>query len=123
MKILKTPKIVKLVLHSLGFILSTVPPVVCTASYFPLWKESSQTLSGGVLLIILLSAIPLYKFLKKVFESPASYMIWLVLFLLFFSLSKIADEMTVISFVGFMGNALGAVCFNIAKRIGAGRDE
>ena len=44
-------------------------------------------------------------------------MVWLVLFVLFFMLSKIANEMTVISFVGFVSNVTGAILFYIAKRI------
>jgi hypothetical protein len=34
---------------------------------------------------------------------------------LFLSLSAIAKEMTVISFFGFVGNLLGAVCFRVIK--------
>jgi nicotinamide riboside transporter PnuC len=49
--------------------------------------------------------------------SYSSYFLWLILFLLFFALSKIADQMTVISLVGFIGNLLGAICFFIAKRL------
>ena len=33
-----------------------------------------------------------------------------------FALSRIADQMTVISLVGFIGNLIGAIIFRIAKR-------
>ena len=36
------------------------------------------------------------------------------LFVLFFVLSKIADEMTVIAFVGFVSNLLGALLFKLS---------
>ena len=87
--------------------------------YFPLWKTIGYEycIAGGAALILVLCMIPLYKFLRKKFESYSSYLIWLVLFLLFFALSKIADQMTVISFAGFVGNTLGALCFHIAKRV------
>ncbi len=114
-------KFVNIILHILGFCLCIVPPVICTGLYFPLWRESAQALSGGVLLLLLIAAFPLYKYVKKLLESPASYTLWLILFIIFFALSKIATEMTVISFVGFVGNALGAVCFYFAKR--GKRDE
>ncbi len=107
-------------LHILGFVLCVVPPIICTLSYFPLWRESGggRALSGLCALLTVISALPLYKAVRRLLASPASYTVWLLLFLLFFSLSRIADEMTVISFVGFLGNILGAVCFKIARRCG-----
>lgn len=112
----KTGKFAKFILQILGFFLCIAPPLVCTASYFPIWKESTQALSGGALLLILISAIPIYKLIKRKLASPASYVIWLVLFVIFFTLSSIAEQMTVISFFGFVGNLLGAICFKMAKR-------
>ncbi len=123
MKTHKSRFFAKFGLQILGFILSVLPPVAATLSYFPLWQESEQVVSGGVLLLLLLSALPLYKFIKARLASPAGYTIWLILFILFFTLSRIAEEMTVISFAGFAGNALGAVSFFFAKRIGEKRDE
>lgn len=112
----KTNKFAKFALQFLGFSLCIVPPLICTASYFPIWKESTQALSGGALLLLLISSIPIYKLIKRKLSSPASYIIWLVLFVVFFTLSSIAEQMTVISFFGFVGNLLGAICFKIAKR-------
>ena len=118
MKRAKNSKIVNIILHITGLLLCIVPPAVCTLSYFPLWTQtdSTKTLAGGCALLIILSAIPLFKFIKKYFESPASYVIWFLVFLLFFSLSKIAHEMTVIAFVGFVSNLIGAICFAIADK-------
>lgn len=123
MKLLKSRVFAKFGLHILGFLLCILPPVICTASYFPIWKESGQVISGGVLLLLLIAAYPLYKFIKRSLESPAAYTVWLILFILFSLLSRIAVQMTVISFVGFIGNALGAVCFYIAKRMGGDAGE
>jgi succinate-acetate transporter protein len=105
-------------LHIIGLLLCIIPPIACTLAYFPLWRYSSEkTASGGVLLLILLSCIPLFKLFKKRFNSPASYVIWILLFVIFFLLSKIADEMVVISFYGSLGNLLGAICFYTSKRM------
>lgn len=105
-------------LHIIGFILCVAPPAICTLSYFPLWREVGyhSCIAGGVALILVLSIIPLYKLLRRTLISFSSYLMWLLLFLIFFGLSKIADQMTVISFVGFVGNLLGAICFFFAKR-------
>lgn len=116
---------VKLGLHIAGFLLCILPPAVCTLMYFPLWKAVGyeSCIAGGTALLLALCAIPLYKLIKRFFTSYSSYMIWLILFLLFLGLSKIADQMTVISLVGFIGNLLGAVCFYIARRIGGRNKE
>ena len=41
---------------------------------------------------------------------------WLFTFILFYTMSRIADEMTVISLVGAISNAIGAILFRIAGR-------
>ena len=115
----KTSVFVSLGLHILGFSLCVLPPAICTLSYFPLWKEVGyeSCIAGGVALLLILCALPIYKLIKRVLTSYSSYFVWLMLFLLFFGLSKIADQMTVISLVGFIGNLLGAICFMLAKRV------
>lgn len=119
MKSPKTNIFVNLGLHFLGFCLCILPPAVCTLYYFPLWREMGyqSCIAGGTALLLALSIIPLYKLIKRGFEGFSSYMMWLLLFLLFFGMSRIAEQMTVISFVGFIGNLLGSVCFYIAKKI------
>ena len=109
----------------LGIVLSVVPVLSAIASYFPVWCKAGDgsAVSGGVLILLLLAAVPIFKLVKKYLASPAAYILWLVLFLIFFMLSKIADEMTVISFVGFIGNLLGAVAFKLARRCGTEKDE
>ncbi len=113
----KRTKFVKYSLHILGILFCTLPPILCTLHYFPLWNVSGEkTLAGGVLLLIIISLIPFYKDIKRRLSNIASYVLWLILFLLFFFLSKIAEEMTVISFFGFIGNLLGALCIRLGKR-------
>lgn len=115
----RTNVFVSLGLHILGFLLCILPPAICTLSYFPLWRETGyeSCIAGGVAILLILCALPIYKLIKRMLTSYSSYLLWLVLFLLFFALSRIADQMTVISLVGFIGNLLGAICFFIAKRL------
>ncbi len=119
MKSPKTNIFVSLGLHLLGFFLCIAPPAVCTLYYFPLWREMGyqSCIAGGTALLLALCIIPIYKLIKRGLEGFSSYMMWLLLFLIFFGMSRIAEQMTVISFVGFIGNLLGSVCFYIAKRI------
>ena len=113
-------KIVKFTLHIVGIMLCVLPPAYCILSYFPLWKRegSLELLSGMTVMLLALAARPIFKLALERLKSSAAWGMWLLLFLLFFALSRIADEMVVISFVGFVGNIMGAVCLRIAKRIG-----
>lgn len=123
----KSVDYVNFALHILGFSLCILPPSVCTLLYFPIWNEIStaRTLAGGCALLLAMSFYPLVKYARRVLSSVSSYVMWLVIFLLFLSLSAIAEEMTVISFFGFVGNLLGAVCFRIIKlrRSGGGGER
>ena len=109
---------VNLSLHILGILLCVVPPAVCTLLYFPFWKSIgyTQCIAGGGALILVLCLLPLYKLIIKATKSASSYLMWLVMFLLFAALSKIGEQMTVISFVGFISNLAGAICFKLGKR-------
>ena len=117
-------KIKPLILRGLGLILCTVPVFWAVISYFPLWREAGggRLLSGGALLLVILAWVPLFRFIKRLIASPSAYMMWLIIFIVFFMLSKIAEEMTVISFVGFVGNALGAVCFKFSEKSSERKD-
>ena len=113
----KNPSISQILLRLLGMLLCTVPAAVCIILYFPLWKSrEGAAVSGFTVLLLLLAALPLYRGIKKILRSPSAYQLWLFSFILFFLTSRIADEMTVISFVGFVGNALGAICFRFAGK-------
>ena len=107
----------RLILRTAGLILCILPPLAATLFYFPVWAvEGTKIVSGITLLLLALSALPLYKLLRDMLRSPASYTVWLILFLLFALLSKIAEEMTVISFVGFISNTLGAVLLRLGRK-------
>ena len=96
-----------------------IPPIACTISYFPLWSEAGAEylISGGAALLIILSMIPLYKYIRKILESCASYILWLLIFLFCFLMSKVIGEITVISFVGFVGNIVGAALMKVSEMV------
>ena len=105
-------------LHILGFALCIIPPTACTLAYFPLWRSAgfSSCIAGGSALLLIICFFPLLKFLTRAIQSYGSHFVWLLCFILFLALSKIAEQMIVISLFGFIGNLLGEVCFFIAKR-------
>ena len=116
---------VNIILLILGFSLCVIPPAVCALSYFPLWKASgyASCIAGGAAVLLTVCFVPIYKLICGAMKSHSSYVMWLILFLIFFALSKIADQMTVISLVGFVSNLLGEVCLRIARRGGAADEE
>ena len=107
----------KILLTLAGILFSVLPPLFCTLFYFPIFKAGGPVfvLSGFILLLLVLSVVPLIRFIGDKFRTPAAYMIWLFVFALFFLLWKIAKQVTVISFFGFIGNLIGAVFFHLAK--------
>ncbi len=116
----KRSNFVNIFLHIIALLIAIVPATACTLSYFPLWGESSGVrLNGAVALLLVIAFMPLCKLLYRILKSPSVTTVWFLLFLLFFSLSRIADEMTVISFVGFISNLISSVLFRIARRRGA----
>ena len=111
-------RIKELTFTAAGIAISTLPVLVCALSYFPLWlkRGGAYVVSGFAVILCILALSPLVKFVKDALKSPASYVLWLSAFLLFLLLSRIADEMTVISFVGFVSNLIGAVFFRLSKK-------
>ncbi len=99
------------ILFLLGIIASTLPVASCVVLYFPLWesKGGGAIISGFSILLLALSALPLFKLWQRLLKSPSAHTVWFILFIIFFISSRIADEMTVISFVGFLGNLVGAI--------------
>lgn len=112
------PCFVNICLHIIGLLLCILPPALATASYFPLWinRGAESTIAGGGVLILVLCAAPLWKAVLRLLRSPSSHVMWLLLFGLFLFLSRIAEQMVVISFFGLVGNLLGAICFYIERR-------
>lgn len=113
------------VLNLLGLAFCTLPVAAATLLYFPLWQARGEgaTVAGGALLLLLLAALPIWRAVKACLRSYAVPTVWFISFALFFALSEIAEEMTVISFVGFVGNLIGALLFRAARRKGEKRNE
>lgn len=97
---------------------ATVPTAVAVLLYFPLWRSvgAEAVVSGFAVLLLALAGVPLFRYFKRRAKSPSAQTMWLIIFLFFLALSRIAEQMTVISFVGFLGNAFASVLFKLAER-------
>ena len=112
-------------LYILGLLFSTLPAALATLSYFPIWVErgAPTLLSGISLIFLLLSFVPLFKAIKKLFESPSAPLMWFIAFLIFFAFSRIAQDLTVICLVGFVGNLVGSTLFGISNSMTKKRQD
>lgn len=108
----------RLLFNALGLIVSVIPVTAAIISYFPVWarRGDASILSGMSLILVAIAMLPLYKHVRESLRSPSAPMMWFFSFLVFLLLSRIADEMTVISFVGFVTNVIGSLCFKRAKK-------
>ena len=108
----------RFLLNTVGIILCVIPVLTSIVFYFPIWAErgAPTLLSGFSLILILMATVPIIKLAKQALKSPAAYLMWLLAFVIFFMLSEIARDMTVICFVGFISNLCGAVFFKLAER-------
>ena len=115
----------RLLFNALGIMISVIPVTVSIFSYFPLWitRKDASVLSGISLLLICLAIVPLFKYLKQFLHSPSTPIMWFISFIIFLILSKIADEMTVISFIGFTTNLIGMLFFKIARKYGKEEED
>ena len=107
-----------LFIRILGVAVSVIPPLAATLAYFPLWKTlgGRELLSGISVLLLLVCLTPLFKYVSAYLKAPSAKTLWLIIFIAFFSLSRIADEMTVISFIGFISNLFGSFIFKLGEK-------
>ena len=114
----------RLLFNTLGVSICVIPVAVTIFSYFPLWirREDASILSGVSLLLIGVALVPLFTYFRQILKSASAPVMWFILFVTFFLLSKIADEVTVISFVGFTTNLIGTLLFKLAKKYGPEED-
>lgn len=106
----------RLALRALSLACSILPAAICVLCYFPLWRTRGALaeLSGVTALLLAVTALPLFRAIKRLLRSPSVWILWLFAFLAFRLLASIADEMAVISFAGFLGNLIGAALWKAA---------
>lgn len=110
----------QLICNLAGLAFSILPVCAAVLSYFPVWvaRGGEAVVSGFTVLLLCLGFLPLLRAAKHYLASPSAHVMWFISFILFFLLSRVADELTVISFVGFLSNLVGAMFFKRAKRYG-----
>lgn len=107
------------ILRAVAHAVAVGSPLTATLSYFPLWHKmgGEHLLSGVALTFAIISFLPLLREIKR-HATPSAPVIWLALFLLFFGVSRIADEVCVITLVGFISSLVAALIFKLSERVG-----
>ena len=107
----------KILLRILGVALCVLPPAISTLEFFPLWlSDGKSALSALSLMLLLLSALPLFRIVKRHLRSPSLWMLWLVLWILLEAFLPILSAIKTIALISFPTGILGAVCFRLASR-------
>ena len=108
-------------LHVLGLLLCVVPPIITTLEYFPLWFSHTETaISALSAMLIALCCLPFIKQIKAYFKgTPASWAVWLVIYVLVAVFNKLADGIETVAFMGVLSNLAGGFIFRLEKRIKA----
>ena len=106
-------------LHLLGLFVCIAPPIITTFEYFPLWFQRPDTAISAISAILaLLCCIPFMKQIKAYFKgTPASWSVWLVIYVLVAAFNKLADGVETVAFIGLLSNLLGGCIFRIEKHL------
>lgn len=106
-------------LQILGWLLCVGVPVTVILFYFPLFidRGSTETVAATAVVLLLIAAVPCFKYIKRLFKrTPASWLVWAVLFGIFWALETIIHELIVVSAWGAGSNILGGVFFKLSKK-------
>ena len=108
----------RVIFNLIGLIISILPVTITTLSYFPFWRNAGggAVVSGFTVLLLVLCSAPLFRLIKRILSSPSAEKIWLITFIVFFALSKIAEQMTVISLVGLISNLISSIFFKLGGK-------
>lgn len=106
------------ILNIVGMLFCTVPPIICTLQYFPIWaaQGGEVVIPGITVVMLLLCCIPFHRQIRAYFKSPSAWSMWLIILILTFLLERIIHSCVSIAFVGFVGNAIGALFFKWRDR-------
>lgn len=107
----------KLTLRLFGFAFCIIPPVLAILDQYPILTPSAR-MSGMALLLIALSAVPLYKYGKELLKSPSAWFLWLCVLLFCLAANSVIDELIVVAAIAFPSSVIGAVCFYLSKKLG-----
>lgn len=111
------------IIYYTGLVISILAPLVAAATQFPVWTENvdSGQVGGMFVFVALLCMIPLFNHLKIALKSPSSCLLWTIIFVCTWALSKIIQQLIIVSLVGTVANYVGALLCGIGNYLRRGR--
>jgi len=109
----------------LGWAVSTVPALIATLWWFPLFVsrgEGTRTVSLLSCLLVALALVPLRRALGSFFKNLSAWKVYLFFFVFFTLTGSIAYEMRCISAVGLLSSVPGSVLFALGRGSGGKHD-
>ena len=110
-------------LYSIALALCILPVLFCIFSEFPLWIRSGAeevfsgfVLSGISITLAIVACTPLLTVVRRRLKTPSVWMMWGIAALVFTSVKGVIDSLVLVSTFGFIGNALGAFFFALARK-------
>lgn len=115
----------RLVLLTLGWAVSTLPALVATLRWFPLFVsrgEGERAISLLSVLLLVVAFVPLHRALGTFFRNLTAWKVYLFLFVFFTVTGSIAYEMRCVAAVGLISSIPGSILFALGRKGGGGRD-
>lgn len=107
------------IVYYVGLAVSIAAPLIAAATQFPVWTENVEPaqISGMFVFVAILCTIPLFNHFKLALKSPSSALLWSIMFVVTWALSKIIDQIVIVSLVGAVSNIIGAVMCGIGNHL------
>ena len=106
-------------LKAIGYLLSTVPPMLATLEHFPLWLSQGKTTAFSLLglVLLLLCLIPFRRGFKAWLSTPSAWKMWLLLWAVLYFSQNIFEGLLAVATVALPSSLLGALSFQLAKKV------
>lgn len=90
-------------------------PLGATIAQFPVWVATSDkaTMSGLFLVMAFICCLPFVNQIKAYLKSPAIWVVWSVLLVLFIVLRNIINQMVIVCAVGLVSNGAGSLLYKL----------
>lgn len=109
----------KVLYDALGLCCCLIPPIACTCTYFPVWKQTVGTwamVGGTVAIIAVVAFIVLAKYCRTRIKSPSPVFISLCLWLFFTLIEQTVTGLKMVTFWLFIGSLAGSLFFWLSDR-------
>ena len=109
----------RLAFLTLGWAVSTLPALIATLRWFPLFVTRGQgerTVSLLSCLLLIVALVPLHRALGSFFRNLSAWKVYLFLFVFFTLTGSIAYEMRCVAAVGLISSVPGSILFALGRR-------